>query len=237
MGSVHFIGGEKGGVGKSTLARLLSQYFIDRDQRHVAFDADQSHATLTRHYADFTQAVALDDFESTDSIMEQAIDLDAAVVVDLPAQSQRHLDQWIEDSGVLELCEETGVPLIYWYVVDGGPDSVQLLGNFLDKYAGVLKPVVVCNHGCGTDFSDIHAVMQKREESAQQALIRIELPALHAGTMHKIEKMNLSFWAAINLKDKGTQHLGMMERQRAKVWLKKAYAAFDNGLSTAEGGS
>ena len=30
MGQIHFIGGEKGGVGKSFTARLLAQYFIDR---------------------------------------------------------------------------------------------------------------------------------------------------------------------------------------------------------------
>jgi len=29
MGSLNFIGGEKGGVGKSVTARVLAQYFID----------------------------------------------------------------------------------------------------------------------------------------------------------------------------------------------------------------
>lgn len=29
MSMIHFVGGEKGGVGKSVLARLLSQYFLD----------------------------------------------------------------------------------------------------------------------------------------------------------------------------------------------------------------
>ena len=30
MPSINFIGGEKGGVGKSVLARVLAQYFIDK---------------------------------------------------------------------------------------------------------------------------------------------------------------------------------------------------------------
>jgi cellulose biosynthesis protein BcsQ len=29
MTNIHLIGGEKGGVGKSVVARLLAQYFID----------------------------------------------------------------------------------------------------------------------------------------------------------------------------------------------------------------
>ena len=30
MSKVHFVGGEKGGVGKSVIARLLCQYCIDK---------------------------------------------------------------------------------------------------------------------------------------------------------------------------------------------------------------
>ena len=32
MSSLNFIGGEKGGVGKSVAARVLAQYFIDREK-------------------------------------------------------------------------------------------------------------------------------------------------------------------------------------------------------------
>ena len=36
MSTVHFVGGEKGGVGKSVVARLLAQLFIDRALPFVA---------------------------------------------------------------------------------------------------------------------------------------------------------------------------------------------------------
>ena len=32
MATIHFIGGEKGGVGKSLVARLLAQYCIDHNK-------------------------------------------------------------------------------------------------------------------------------------------------------------------------------------------------------------
>ena len=50
MSTIHFIGGEKGGVGKSVFARLLSQYFIDNNLPYIGIDADRSHATLTRSF-------------------------------------------------------------------------------------------------------------------------------------------------------------------------------------------
>ena len=37
MASINFIGGEKGGVGKSVVARLLAQYFIDKGRAFTGF--------------------------------------------------------------------------------------------------------------------------------------------------------------------------------------------------------
>lgn len=223
MSMIHFVGGEKGGVGKSVVSRLLSQYFLDNSLHYVGLDADQSHPTLTRYYQDFTQALNLDVFASTDEIMELALAGERNVLIDLPAQSQRFLDHWIEENGVLEMCKDMGVNLVYWYVVDDGQDSVQLLEKFLAKYNSHLHSVVVKNQGRGHDFSALENL-----PIVQQSLQQISLPALHADTMRKIDKLNFSFWAAMNVKDNPQGHLGLMERQRTKVWMKRVYAAFDS---------
>ena len=41
------------------------------------------------------------------------------------------------------------IPLVYWYVVDDGRDSVGLLDGFLTKYRDHLQCVVVKNQGAG----------------------------------------------------------------------------------------
>ncbi len=231
MSMIHFVGGEKGGVGKSVTARLLSQYFLDKPYPYIGLDADQSHPTLTRYYQDFTRPLNLDFFEQTDAIMELALEENRHILVDLPAQSQRFLDRWIEENGVLELCVEMQIPLLYWYAVDGGRDSVQLLDNFLTKYADKLRCIVVKNQGCGSDFTDIETLLKHTSANTETDVVQhIALPALHAPTMRKIDKQNLSFWAAINLTDSSVPHLSFMERQRARVWMKKAYSAFDTVL-------
>ena len=51
MSHIHFVGGEKGGVGKSLTARLLAQYFIDRNMPIVGFDTDRSHAERVNEFA------------------------------------------------------------------------------------------------------------------------------------------------------------------------------------------
>ena len=40
MSKLHFIGGEKGGVGKSLVARVLAQYLIDRELPFLGFDTE-----------------------------------------------------------------------------------------------------------------------------------------------------------------------------------------------------
>ncbi|WP_345970993.1 hypothetical protein WCX72_03990 [Sulfurimonas sp. HSL1-6] len=230
MSMIHFIGGEKGGVGKSVFARLLSQYFIDNDVAFVGLDADRSHASLTRYYEQFTDAIDLDFFESSDKIMELALEKDINVLVDLPAQSERFLDRWIEENDVLGMCEETGIEIVYWYLVDGGKDSVQLLKKFLPKYSVVMTCAVVKNEGRGSDFSEVDDVIASVSSEANGTLKEVVLPALHAPTMQKIDKHTFSFWAAANLKENGTAHLSLMERQRTKVWLRKAFAMFESVL-------
>ena len=68
MPSLNFIGGEKGGVGKSVAARLLAQYFIDKGQPFTGFDTDRSHTSFTRFYADYASPVVVDSYEGLDLI-------------------------------------------------------------------------------------------------------------------------------------------------------------------------
>ena len=62
MRSLNFIGGEKGGVGKSVAARALAQYFIDKGRPFVGFDTDRSHTSFTRFYAGYAAPVIVDSY-------------------------------------------------------------------------------------------------------------------------------------------------------------------------------
>jgi len=230
MSSIHFIGGEKGGVGKSVVSRVLSQFFLDNNLLYAGFDADQSHGTLTRFYPEFTESVNLNDFESADTIIETASEQDINVVVDMPAQSERFLDQWMDENEVSELSNELGLQNVYWYVVDDGMDSARLAAKFLRRYSASLPCVIVRNYGRGEDFSNLEKAL---DEGGVTATAIMDLPGLHAGTMRKIDKLNLSFWGAGHLTDNDAGTLSMMERQRSRVWLKKAYSQIAGALTAA----
>ncbi len=223
MSKIHFVGGEKGGVGKSVLARLLAQYHIDQGLPFTAFDTDRSHGALLRFYADFSRPMILDDFESADQLMEAALETDRDILVDLAAQTSLPLHRWIEQNDLLTLADEEQIQVVFWHVLDDGADAIALLDALFDRYGSAAAYVVVKNHGRGKNFSAYESSTAQAKAQELDAAI-IEIPDLNAATMRKIDHGNASLWAAAHTKDMG---LGLMDRQRVKVWTNRVYQQFD----------
>ena len=230
MKSLNFIGGEKGGVGKSVVSRALAQYFIDHNQPFTGFDTDRSHASFRRFYGDYASRVIVDTYEGLDLIVsdfeeEASETADKSVIVDLAAQTAQPLARWIKDSDLLALSEEMDVKVHFWHVADGSKDSSELLGQLIDTYGDQAKYIVVRNMGRGTDFSLLENSLEFKRAVEFGARV-ITLPQLHESSMRKIDDQNASFWAAINNRN-GKEALGLLERQRVKSWLRNTYLAFD----------
>jgi hypothetical protein len=221
MSRIHFIGGEKGGVGKSVVARLLAQYFIDHSMPFTVVDADRSHGAMKRFYSDYSNEGDLDDFETTDLILQLALDSDQRVLVDLPAQSDRLLANWMNKNGIVELAAEHQIPITFWHVMDDGKDSLSLLHASLTNYGSSVNHCVVKNFGRGTNFSAFDKSDTKNLVLQLNGKL-VTIDELHKPTMQKIDQSNSSFWNAIN----GKENLGIIERHRVKVWQRNAYKEF-----------
>ena len=231
MSSLNFIGGEKGGVGKSVVSRLLAQYFIDKEQPFVGFDTDRSHTSFTRFYADYASPVVVDSYEGLDAIAGAFEEADPSgitprVIVDLAAQTAAPLARWIKDSDVFAVLADMGVAVNFWHVADAGKDSVELLGRLLNTYENGPNYFVVKNFGRGSDFSQLDSSAAFEKALSLGARV-ITLPPLHEASMRKIDRQNVSFWAAVHTKTQDDS-LGLLERQRVKSWLKKTYEGFDS---------
>lgn len=226
MNTLNFIGGEKGGVGKSVVSRVLAQYFIDQERPFTGFDTDRSHASFRRFYADYASRVVVDSYEGLDLIASGFEDNpEQSVIVDLAAQTAAPLSRWIKDSELPELLTEMGVQVNFWHVADAGKDSVDLLQRLIDTYGDAANYIVVKNMGRGSDFSLLESSPELNYAVGIGARV-MTLNQLHEASMRKIDRQNASFWAAINNKS-GQDALGMLERQRVKTWLKSTYATLD----------
>jgi hypothetical protein len=227
MANIHLIGGEKGGVGKSLVARLLAQYFIDKPIPFLGFDSDRSHGALMRFYAGFASPVLIDSYESLDAIVEAATEQpERRVIVDLAAQTQEPLTRWMDESQLLDLAPELGLHIRYWHVMDAGRDSVDLLKRLLDRYEARLSYVIVQNQLRGEEFDTLQRSGQLDRAKALSASV-LSIRRLHEPSMTKIDAASSSFWHATQPEDKGGLKLGILERQRVRSWLKSAYEAID----------
>jgi len=229
MSSLNFIGGEKGGVGKSVVSRVLAQYFIDQNTLFTGFDTDRSHTSFIRFYEDFASPVVVDSDESLDLIAEALQQTFSgrtqSVIVDLAAQTALPLARWIKDSDVFAVMAQLGVAVNFWHIADAGKDSVDLLDKLIETYGAGPNYVIVKNMGRGSDFSQLEQ-SSAMAKALQLGARVVALGLLQESSMRKIDRQNASFWAALN-HPTGTDALGLLERQRVKNWLKKTYDTFD----------
>jgi hypothetical protein len=227
MANIHFMGGEKGGVGKSLMGRVLAQYLIDRDQPFIGFDTDRSHGALMRFYSGYASPVVVDRYEALDAIMEAAVEEpERRILVDLAAQTHEPLVRWMDESGVLNLAAETGIKIFYWHVMDTGRDSVDLLRRLLDRFGNSIHYVLVRNHVRGSDFGVLEQSGEQARALGLGARI-VSVKKLHDSAINKIDAASSSFWNARN-PDGNAAGLGLMDRQRVKMWLRDVYREVDD---------
>ena len=122
--------------------------------------------------------------------------------------------------------EELGVAFNYWHVMDSGKDSVDLLKKLFNRFGNRLNYVIVLNQLRGETF-DIFYQSGERERATEFNARVITLKHLHEPVINKIDAGSTSFWAAKNKSATEANGLGLLERQRVKLWLRAAYEQID----------
>ncbi len=223
MRKIHFIGGEKGGVGKSFTSRLLAQYHIDRQLPFIGFDTDQSHTTFARFYAEFTNHISTAT-EKLDTLIDELEEHpNCNMIVDLAAQTADDLFQWIEECDFYSIMQEMHVEVYFWHVLDDSADCKNLLQTTQDLLHDTpVTLVVVKNKGRSNNFGPLENSTPYKNAIASNAKI-LTLEALRDEVVQKIDFDNLSFWAAAH----NPSTLSRVERQRTKVWLDVHFRQLD----------
>jgi hypothetical protein len=147
---LHLILQGKGGVGKSLIASLLTQHFMDKDIDPVCIDTDPVNATFAGYKAFDVQRIELMDNNDIDprafdELIEQVMsaDDDTVFVIDNGASSFLPLCAWMMENEVAEFLKAAGVQIILHSVITGGQghgDTVLGLTNLIKHFD---LPVVV----------------------------------------------------------------------------------------------
>src|SRR5436305_10927551 len=109
--------GEKGGVGKTTVARVVADFLNSRDTTFRAFDVEGATGQLLRFHPEVTAAVEVDNAATIAPVLDYVMESGGKrlALVDLGARSGQDVKGWLYRGGALEEAEAArlGITVIY----------------------------------------------------------------------------------------------------------------------------
>lgn len=227
MATLHFIGGEKGGTGKSLVTSTITQYHLDRRIKFALFDADRHNPDVKRAYGKVgCQEAILSEKEKyedkADSLYSEA--KKKTTIVNLPPNVGIPLKDWLEENDLFEIAEEDGVKFTHWFICSGVYNSVKLLDEYLTYFKRNLNHVLVKNWGLSDEWDILEGDNSLMSKIQDYQVKIIDFPELiGAKTRNFIEAKNLTLGAA-----REEQELNLFEHLRIRAFLDEAYQRFDD---------
>src|ERR1700716_127127 len=223
--AVVLIGADKGGVGKTTVARTLLDYFADRQVRARAFDTEVPRGTLKRFHPEMTDVVDINHVPDQMPIFDTVNSTDAAIsLIDIRAGLLSPTLRALRDIGFIDAAKKGDITFIVFHIL--GP-SIASLDEIADTaaYLGDAKYFMVKNFINNTHFFEwdeaTHASYFKRLPDA----VEIMIPKLIEMATEQVELASVPFATFIdNKKQSGDPaSYSFVLRGYVRHWLDRAW--------------
>jgi hypothetical protein len=248
MANVHIVGGEKGGVGKSTFAKSLVEYLLYYAIPFIAIDTDRSAPDLRRAFEEPSEDkedlgngegkksaidirnAFLSESEDYQSAAQPIVlsAMEKTTVVNLSAASFEALSKWIAEDEVFEIISDCGIKFFLWFVSDGSIDSVHPFKKSLQAYGQDIQHILVRNEGRNRakDWRLIDSDDEIQKFMKKYNVLQIDFPKFtNNDTFNAVRDNSLSFSGAIEFqKELG---LNVFHVQQLKSFLRKTREAID----------
>jgi hypothetical protein len=234
---IHFVHGEKGGVGKSWFARLLVDCCLSSGWESITLvESDSSNPDVGRYFPDITETIFFSEDDKRSYDVDRIFQLAESrpVLVNLPAQVDAPLNDWIERNGLLD--EDFAELEIYkWFVCTGEPDSVALFKNSTQALDGKIRHVLVKNMGPTGAYE---ASWQRLNEDKalsdfieKHGVISMELLPLHKKDAEIIVVGQMTFKKAIAPEE----NVERLAKRRLKIYREKVFTSIrETGLLSTD---
>ncbi len=256
---IIFVGGQKGGVGKSFATKSLVEYFWHRRVNYQLIEADQDNPDVAIVYDKerlpdiYDQGLSdtgTNNFSLTpceyigfsdskyriaepDVIFTSA--LDRITIVNLPSNVEEQVNNWLNKSDILGLKEEYDVELYKLFLTDGSYSSIKLLYTSLKEHGEDIHHVLVKNLGRVTGGANFEYLYKDEEFEKAVSKFDIEdvnLPMLYPQEQFFLDKNGLTFLEGkeILIDEPG---YGIVSAQRVVNFRKEVFAMLE-GISFLE---
>jgi hypothetical protein len=227
--AVVLIGGDKGGVGKTTVARTLLDYFARRQLRVRAFDTEVPRGTLKRFHPDVTDVVDINHVPDQMRIFDTVNSTDATVsLIDVRAGLLSPTLDALRNIGFIDAAKKGDITFVLFHIL--GP-SIASLDEIVDTaaYLGDAKYFMVKNFINNTYFFEwdeaTHAAYFKRIPGA----VGITIPKLVEMAAEQVDLASVPFATFIaNKKQSGAPaSYSFVLRGYVRHWLETISAEYD----------
>ena len=227
--AVVLIGADKGGVGKTMVARTLLDYFADRQVRARAFDTEVPKGTLKRFHPDMTDIVDINQVPDQMRIFDTVNSVDASVtLIDVRAGLLSPTLQALRNIGFIEAAKKGHVTFVVFHIL--GP-SIASLDEIVEtaSYLGDGKYFMVKNFINNTHFFEwdeaTHAAYFKRLPDA----VEMTVPKLPEMAAEQVDLASVPFATFIANKKKSGEpaSYSFVLRGYVRHWLDTVWAEYD----------
>lgn len=221
--------GEKGGVGKTTVARVIADFLNAREIPFRAFDAEGSTGQLLRFHSNDTAPVDVSSAASVAPVLDYVMEGNGKPValVDLGARSGNDVRAWLYRGGALEEAEAARLGITVAYVMGGAVDSVGHLKECVAALGRDVNYVIVKNLGVASKF-EVYDQSNVREELLSFGAKELSLPALDPAVYQAIDRSSLPF---SDFADNKGGSFGYTERRYCRTWLRECFAVLEDVAS------
>jgi hypothetical protein len=216
--AVFLIGADKGGVGKTTIARTLLDYFGARHVPTRAFDTESPRGTLKRFHPDVTEVVdvtsAFDQIKMFDTLSSS----DAKVtLIDVRAGQLSSTLQALSDIGFLELGKTAQVTLAMFQIL--GP-SIASLDEIAEtaRFVSDASYFLIKNHVNETSFFEWDPGTYKSYFKKIKDAHEINIPKLNEMACEQVELAGVPYVSFVDDKNYSFVLRGYVRHWLGQVW-------------------
>ena len=227
--AVIVVGADKGGVGKTTIARVLLDYLSANNVLARAFDTEAPRGTLHRFHPDETSIV---DMTSPSDQMKIIDTLNTAqvkvTVIDVRAGGLGPALLALEDTGFLEAVKNGEITFILFHVLGSSIASLEEIAE-IAPYVEDAQYYLVKNHVNDTTFFEWDPLTHRKYFEKVNTAGEITIPKLNEMSYEQVEIAGTPFSTFVANKTAEGEPAGhsFVLRGYVRTWLGRIADEFD----------
>ncbi|MDO8876461.1 MAG: hypothetical protein Q8M24_00465 [Pseudolabrys sp.] len=227
--AVVLVGADKGGVGKTTVARTLLDYFGAHQTPTRAFDTEAPRGTLHRFHPEKTEIVDVTQVADQMKIFDTLGSADAKVtVIDIRAGLLSPTLQALNDIGFIESAKKGQITFAVFHILGPSIASLEEIAETA-RFVGDASYFLVKNHINDTSFFDWDPATYNSYFNQIKNAQEITIPKLNEMATEQVEVASVpyvQFVANKNAKGEAANYSFVL-RGYVRHWLGNVWGEYD----------